>query len=821
MSGNERPHSGLTRRSFLKTTAVAAGASALTAAPTSTLAALAENGSGRSLEENTYSGICRGNCFQGCFVDFKVREGKVVGVSARDYPDTAYNRICPKGLSLPQRIYSADRLKYPMKRVGERGSDQWERISWDEAVDTICSTWKSLKGKYGANCIAQTSTAGNTGATLNAYSLLFALLGAVTVASDVDNALFKGTFDTVGYNVMQNSANDAIDIKNAKTVVLWSTNISESQIQQWHFIADAKECGATLICIDPNYTATAGKCDIHVPIRPGTDAALAMAMMNIVLENGWEDTDFLKKATVAPLLVKEDETYLRKSDLEGIASGETKAKGVDFVVWDKAAERDGLVGEVSDPALEGNYEVGGYRVTTAYSLLLQRIKEYTPEYASKICDVPVDLIYQITELYSQNSPSTIYEGLGFQHYVNGHTAYLGAATLAMVTGNLGKPGASCGFIRPGDMYNFSAVLTSSIAAAAKAGKYKPAKSITVPSNKLPETVASGKYADIGAPIKSLYVYKSNYLETLTDRKRQVEAFEGMELVVVADTYMTGTARYADIVLPITDWAELNDLHNRTLYPVTLFQEKAIEPLYESKTDFEVATLIGRGMGFEESFTRTSDEFLEDFLGNENWEKIRKEKALWMSYFSDNGYQYIHGENNVFPTPTKRAQFYLESPNRGLYNDTDYGQEIDYTKERMVYWEPPAEAWHETALYEKYPLSLWQEHAKWRTHTQFGYVPWIREMDPEPVVKINDRDAAARGISTGDVVRVFNDRGYVVLKAVVNSGARPGMVNIPHGWQENQFIEGHYCDLLNSTMNPIVANQCYNDCLVEIKKYEEG
>ena len=101
MSGNERPHSGLTRRSFLKTTAVAAGASALTAAPTSTLAALAENGSGRSLEENTYSGICRGNCFQGCFVDFKVREGKVVGVSARDYPDTAYNRICPREYTAP------------------------------------------------------------------------------------------------------------------------------------------------------------------------------------------------------------------------------------------------------------------------------------------------------------------------------------------------------------------------------------------------------------------------------------------------------------------------------------------------------------------------------------------------------------------------------------------------------------------------------------------------------------------------------------------------------------------------------------------------
>ena len=811
----ERIPEELTRRSFLKTTAVVSGSIALTGFLGCNLAQNTDT-SPKDAQESIYAGICRGNCFQGCFANFKVRDNRVVEVTARDYPDNAYKRICPKGLSLTQRIYNADRLKYPMKRIGARGSDQWERISWEEAIETICSTWEKQKQKYGAFCIGQTSTAGNTGISLNNYNILFTLLSAVSVSSSVDNALFKGTIETVGYNVMQNSANDSNDIKNARTIILWSTNITESQIQQWHFIADAKERGATLICIDPNYTGVASKSDIFVPIRPGTDAALAMAMMNIILKNKWEDKAFLKRATVAPFLVKEDGTYLRKSNLETVVAPNTD----EFVVWDSVGGTHGFVGKVANPELEGSFTVNGIKTTTAYSLLLQRIKDYTPEYASKICDVPVDLIKQITEIYSQSTPSMIYLGLGFNHYINGHTAYHGAATLAMLSGNLGKPGASCGFVRPGDFYNNNTVTSEAVTKAAQIGKYSGLRAPGIPANKLLDTVKSGKYGEAEVPLKSLFVWKSNYLGILTDRKRQLEAFDNLEMVIVADMYMTDTARYADIVLPITDWAELNDIHNRTTYPLTLLQEKAIEPLYESKTDFEIANLLGRRMGFEEIFTMTHDEYLEKSLGSDNWTKIKKDKYLWMTYYSGNGYRYIHGENDIYPTPTRRAQFYYETPNRGIYGEASYGQTIDLTKERMVYWEPPGEAWHENPLYKQYPLTLFQEHVKWRTHTQFGYVPWLREMDPEPIVKLSVEDAAKRNISTGDIVKVYNNRGHVVLKAVINRGARPGIVNIPHGWQEDQFIDGHYNDLLSSAMHPVLANQCYSDCLVEIEKYKE-
>ena len=827
MSGTNSSAGGITRRSFLKTTGAVAGAAALAGTVTPTLAAFADESGQQSegAEEQIFSGICRGNCFQGCFVNFRVRDGKVVGVTARDFPDEAYNRICPKGLSLPQRIYNVDRVKYPMKRVGERGADEWERISWDEAIDLIATTWKDLIATYGRNCIAQTSTAGTTGMSTNALSMLFSLVGAVSVASNVDNALFKGTQDTLGYNVMQNSANDSTDIENARTIILWASNITESQIQQWHFIADAKEKGATLICIDPNFTATAAKSDIFVPIRPGTDSALAMGMMNIVLENGWEDIDFLKRSTVAPLLVKEDGTYLRTTDFgassdaaSDSAAASTAASAATLVVWDEDAGAWGLASEVANPAIEGEFEIEGFAVRPAYSLLLERIAEYTPERASEICDVPVDFMRRITEIYSTNTPSWIYEGLGFNHYVNGHTAYHGCATLAMLTGNLGKSGASCGFIRPGDMYQYVTDLTQVLTKAAVAGDMLGSASCTISSNKFPEAVLTGKYAGFDTPIKSLFVFKSNYLGTMTDRLAKIEAFNAMDLVIVDDMYMTDTARYADLVLPIVDFAEQTDIHNRTTYPYTLLQEKAIEPLYEAKTDLEIAGLIAEKLGLGEYFKRSQEEYLRDNLGEENWNQILEDKCIKMNYYTDH---YIHGEDGTYPTPTLRAQFYFETPGAGLYGDTPYGAEVDYEKERMVYWEPPEEAWHENELYGEYPLVLWQEHAKWRTHTQFGYVPWLREMDPEPVVKMSQEDAEARGIKTGDVVRVFNDRGYVVLKAIVNNGARPGMVNIPHGWQEDQFIEGHYCDLLNPAMHPLLPNQCYNDCLVEIEKYEEA
>ncbi len=181
---------------------------------------------------------------------------------------------------------------------------------------------------------------------------------------------------------------------------------------------------------------------------------------------------------------------------------------------------------------------------------------------------------------------------------------------------------------------------------------------------------------------------------------------------------------------------------------------------------------------------------------------------------------IHGEGGVFPTSSGRVEFYWENP----APNSNFGQKFDVEKERLPYWEPPAEAWPvgvegypANPLGEKYPLMLFNRHTKWRSHSTYCYTPNLRLLDPEPRAFLSVVDAEARGIEEGDTVKVFNDRGHVVLRARLDNGMRPGMVSVPHGWQSDQFIEGHYANLTSSAYNPICVNGCFNDSLVEVEK----
>ena len=392
--------------------------------------------------ETKFSGSCRGNCFQGCFLNYVVRDGRVVRTEARDFPDPQYNRICLKGLTLPERIYSDTRIKYPMRRVEgtPRGGGEWERLSWDETFEYIAEKWGGYIKEYGSNSICFSICNGNSGFSMNAYVRLQDVFGFTNLVFFADNALFCGTIDALGFGKNWN-ANDPSDIPNARCVVLWGSNMTESQIQQWHFVADARENGAKLVVIDPVFTGSAAKADLYVSPRPGSDAALALGMMHIVLEKGWQDEAFLRDNTVAPFLCKEEGGHLRAADIgmdaSGIAEADLSKKSI---IVAKSETEFGMVDDVDDPLLEGRFEINGIKCATAYTLLLEEIAKYTPEYTSKICDVPVETLYELTEVFCKNSPVFTYQGLGQEHYVNGHYPYIAAATLHMLTGNLGKPG---------------------------------------------------------------------------------------------------------------------------------------------------------------------------------------------------------------------------------------------------------------------------------------------------------------------------------------------------------------------------------------------
>ena len=263
---------------------------------------------------------CRGNCGSKCPTNVVVRDGKVVRVAAAELPgdDAPRRRFCVKGYTQPQRVYDPDRLKYPMKRTGERGEGQWERISWDEAIDTIVGKMGAAVQEAGGTSIAFWSSYGSYG-VLNGqmagymsvgYGRMITALGATVLGAGADYAQIYEQSTLLGI-----SGNDTADIANAKTIMAWGGNPAEAYIHDWHYVCDARENGAKLITIDPQFTASAAHSDIYVPIRPATDGALMLGMANYIIDNELMDTDFMKTKTVSPFLIKEDGTYFRMSDM--------------------------------------------------------------------------------------------------------------------------------------------------------------------------------------------------------------------------------------------------------------------------------------------------------------------------------------------------------------------------------------------------------------------------------------------------------------------------------------------------------------------------
>ena len=809
----------LSRRTFLKGSAAAAVVTgvALSNPGDRILYALTETdaeAAAKAAGEELYNGVCRPNCGGACRMNVHVRDGRVVKTSMKPLPDPRYNRICLRGLSNVQRIYSPNRIKYPMKRVGKRGEDKWKRISWDEAINTIVDNMNRISKKYGKQANSFIGCSGSYATLSSPFSGSFTrlknVMEATFISISLDTAYFAGVGRVIGGTLFL-QGNEPADYANANTVFVWAGSITEAQIHNWHFIADAMDKGAKLVVIDPFYSPTAAKADVWVSVRPGSDPALALAMMNVIIKENLMDKAFMRDHTVAPFLVRSDnKSFLRQSDLTGqkVAEGQKDP----YLVWDKASNQVRTVDQAVDPAFEGTFNVNGVSATTSFSLLKQVVDHFTPEAASKITDVKPEMIRRIARMYAQGQ-TTIVPGFGTDRYDNGQLHGHAVAALAAITGNLGKSGASVGFFIP---YNPFTTIYNFFEFAMPEMKMGPTVSVI----KLGEIMKTGKFAGKPFPIKSLFVHVGNPLNTMANQREWLDTIiPGMEFIAIADIEMNDTARYADIVLPVAHWFEQEDMIFTGNNTFLQWQDKAVEPAFESKTDTDIARLLAPGLGVGKYFEQSDEEFMRILLDSDmckalgiTFERLKKEKAVRAIPGSPND-PFVFGKGGKFSTPSGRAEFYVEDPKPYVY----FGQTYDPEGERLPNFRPPIEAWPDNPLYKKYPLVCITTRERWRVHSQWSKTPWLRELDPEPTVKINPKDAKKRGIKNGDIVEVFNDRGHVVLKAILSEAIRPGMINIARGWELNQHIEGSCQELTASHFNPVTVNQSFFDVLAEVRK----
>ncbi|WP_165045821.1 molybdopterin-dependent oxidoreductase [Adlercreutzia sp. ZJ138] len=838
MSGTKSPQGGFTRRSFLKTTAAVAGATALAGGTGLTALAVDFNsGEPESPSESIFNISCRNPCFQACMLKAHVRDGKARKISPAAYPEEIYTGCCLKGISLAERTYSATRVKYPMRRVEgtARGEGKWERISWDEAIADIKEKVGAIREEYGPNAfILDTSGGSNSQVAGSSMATLFGnALSATFLSTCYDQAFGYGTDRVVGGGSFE-QASETKGALDSKTIIVWGSNPVVAMPQDFRILRRAQEGGSRMIVIDPVYSNTARFADEFIPIRPGSDLALALAMTNYVISEELYDLEFVKKRSSAAFLIrKEDGKQLRYSHLSGggeddgekeymldlntglMIEVKKSAEEDPYFVIDAATGEKASYLECDNPVLEGEFNVDGHECTTVFSALKKHVAEYSLEWASEKTTIPVEKIKELAHVFIEEGPIWLYIQFAIDHYQNAHLFGQAVGQLMALTGNLGQKGASIG-----GLFLFAGSVP--VNAGTIAVKNGGSANMTVPFCALPDLVRDQSLNGKPFPAKAMMTFASNSLSNYAEQNRYLtDVVGGLEYHVVVDSELTDTARYSDLVLPVTCPLETYDLRVNMSNPFLVLNEQAIDPVYEAKPDTEIMALVAAALGEGDSFPmRDNEEWTKMWMDSDalrdmgiTYDRLKEEKAIRVIATEDE--PYVNGVEK-FKTVSGRAELYCEEPKPRL----DYGQDWknNAEKEHFAYWRAPNEAWYENELASKYPLVLLQDHARYRVHSQYAEIETFRDLEPELRVRLNAEDAEARGIVDGDTVEVFNDRGHVVCKAFISKALPKGVSAMPKGWQRHQCIEGGYQELTNISVDPMAVNFASFDLLVDIRKW---
>jgi len=768
------------------------------------------------------------NCDGACGHFIHVVDGRVTEIGPATWgtktisgapAPTFHPRICLRGLSQISNTYSPDRIKYPYKRVGPRGSGKWQRISWDEATSLIAENFAAAQEKYGKKSVWIAPYTGSLAlieGVVGAGFRFASVIGASAGDSEGDNEGDSAT--PAGWNyVLVDPANpsngggfftghESVDFLSAKTIVFWANNVAETSIPDWRVMCDARDTNGTqLISVDPRFTVTSAACDEWLPIRPGADTALIDGIINYVLSNGLYDADYIRRYTVGPYLVDPGtKKWLRAKDV--IAGAKD-----DYVVFD---ESDGKIKAASDPsvtttALFGTHAAGQTEAPTALQALADMASKYTPEYTSSLTDIPASQVVALAQTWGTQKPLAVRVGFGLSHWYHGDLHMQALLTLQAITGNIGVHG--------GGVTTFAGGLTTT--AFDLVHWWNPtgtAYPVLEPMDFCDAVLKDDPY-----PVRAAWFMIDNFAQQMSDRNQVVKAMQALDFCVVSDYMLSATADIADLVLPACTYLEKTDLLSSNNFYLQ-YMPKIIDPLFESKSDLDAIAMVAEKMGVGKYFDQSPDEYLRQImhLGQSDadptvkgltWEQLTSEAV----HLNTDPMPYVPFYNKEFPTKSGKIEFYAEML-------VPFGQELCEHQE-------PIEASPTNPLFKKYPLVFLSTHTRFRTHSQYVNLPWMKEINNggQGFLEINPKDAKARGISDDDVVRIFNDRGQMKVRARLTESIKPGVVNCYQGgWDTirvKHYLEGHPNNLTHQIAKPAQAlipnfpsNAAYYDCLVQVE-----
>jgi anaerobic selenocysteine-containing dehydrogenase len=526
-----------------------------------------------------------------------MKDGKLVKVTGDPDSPTSRGFLCVKGKSAPELLYHPDRLKYPLKRAGERGENKWHRITWDEALDTISEKLLRVKRDYGAESIVGARGTGrpyyvmfhrflNCLGTPNRLGFAHLCYGPRLMAS----AMTCGELpvcDYYGFGGVK-----------PKCVLVWGCNLTEVGAADGmcsRQLNQTLDNGAKLIVVDPRKTNLAAKADCWLQLRPGTDAALALGMLYTIINEELYDKDFIEKYTVG------------------------------------------------------------------FEALKERIEQYPPEKVAGITRVPADMIKTAARLYANTRPACLQWGVGIDQGVNNFQTIRSLLILSGITGNIDVPGGDAFWVPPAGVKSPAPRLNPGIELPDKLPPEAKEKRIGNEKYKISTTIQPGEFIDAVMtgkpyPVKALFIMGSNLLVGHSDCLRMAQALRKIDFIAAADMFMTPTTQLANIILPSASWPETDDVCDMHLAWCVTARTK-VAAIGECRDDKEIIFELAQRMGMDDCFPwRNTTEYCDWLLKDTGmtFEEFKKTGILKADM------RYRKYEQSGFKTPSGKFEIYCST-----------------------------------------------------------------------------------------------------------------------------------------------------------------
>jgi molybdopterin guanine dinucleotide-containing S/N-oxide reductase-like protein len=725
--------------------------------------------------------VCSHDCPDSCAVLVTVDEtGRAIKVAGDPSQPVTQGFLCGKVAKYLDRVYSPDRILYPLKRKAGvakgaltkgREHEAFERVSWDEALDTIALRLKATSDQYGSESILPYSYAGTIG-VLGFGSMdrrFFHRLGASRLDRTICSEAGGQAWNLV-YGKKLSTATE--DFRLAKLIIAWAANVHGNNVHLWPMIEDARRNGARLIVIDPYRTRTAALADWHIAIRPGTDAALALGMMHVILRDGLEDRAYIDE------------------------------------------------------------------FTHGFEELAERVRDYTPSRVAGWTGLTAAEVEQLAREYATTQPAAIRMNYGVQRSENGGAAVRAIAMLPALTGAWKHRGGGGALSTSGAFaWNKKAVERTDLQLASPIGREARLVNMCELGHALnhlgredrdrkteireKRSVFRDQRTHVGPAVHALFVYNSNPVAVAPNQNAVLRGMAREDLfTVVHDLFFTDTTDYADFILPATTFLEHTDIQGAYGHYFVQLSKQAIEPPGEARSNVWLFGQLAQRMGFSEScFRDTPEEMIRQALaigedghskndGMEHitFEDLEREGHIPLAFHRDpEGRPFLPYTRGPFATPSGKIEFYSETlAAAGL--------------DPLPGFTPPAESrWSEGA--KQYPLELLPRKADNYMNSTFANLDGHRRMEAKTSqrLEIHPQDAESRAIHEGDAVRVFNDRGSLRLTAMLNKNLPAGVVAARLDWAKLNGDGSNVNALTSERLTDIGAGATFYSTLVEVAK----